>query len=79
MSILHFQLECYGLSDIGLVRSNNEDLWTCIEKYGFFALADGMGGHKSGEVAAKEAITFVQSSIEEFFIFPQTGTPGKPV
>ena len=72
VSISHLKLECYGLSDIGLVRSNNEDLWTCIEKHGFFALADGMGGHKSGEVAAKEAVTFVRSSIEEFFIFPRT-------
>ena len=71
MSIFNFYLDCYGLSDIGLVRSNNEDIWTCLEKYGFFALADGMGGHKSGEIAAKEAVTFVRSSIEEFFIFAQ--------
>ena len=69
MSIFDFHLDCYGLSDIGLTRTNNEDIWTCLENYGFFALADGMGGHKSGEVAAKEAIIFVRSSIEEFFIF----------
>ena len=46
----------YGLSDIGLVRSNNEDVWTALPDIGFFALADGMGGHQAGEIAAKEAI-----------------------
>lgn len=71
MSIFDFNLDCYGLSDIGLIRTNNEDIWTSLENYGFFAIADGMGGHKSGEVAAKEAITFVRSSIEEFFLFLQ--------
>jgi serine/threonine protein phosphatase PrpC len=50
------RLKFFGLSDIGLVRPNNEDVWTALPDIGFFALADGMGGHLSGEVAAKEAI-----------------------
>lgn len=62
-----FKLDCYGESDIGLVRSNNEDIWSALKEHGFFALADGMGGHKAGEVAAKEAVRFVCSSIEELF------------
>lgn len=46
----------FGLSDIGVSRSNNEDVWIAMPEIGFFALADGMGGHQAGEVAAKEAI-----------------------
>ena len=50
------RLKFFGMSDIGLQRSNNEDVWASLPEIGFFALADGMGGHKGGEVAAKEAI-----------------------
>jgi len=67
MNAFEFKLDSYGLSDIGLVRSNNEDVWTSMREHGFFALADGMGGHNAGEVAAKEAVRFVCSSIEELF------------
>jgi protein phosphatase len=45
-----------GLSDIGLTRQNNEDVWVALPEIGLFALADGMGGHRAGEVAAKDAI-----------------------
>jgi serine/threonine protein phosphatase PrpC len=45
-----------GISDIGLSRPNNEDVWAALPELGFFALADGMGGHQAGEIAAKEAI-----------------------
>lgn len=49
-------LKFSGLSDIGLIRQNNEDVWAAHPEHGLFALADGMGGHKAGEVAAQEAI-----------------------
>lgn len=44
-----------GLSDIGVARPNNEDVWSANPEMGFFALADGMGGHLAGEIAAQEA------------------------
>ncbi len=49
-------LKFSGLSDIGLIRQNNEDVWAAHPEHGLFALADGMGGHRAGEVAAQEAI-----------------------
>jgi len=50
------KLKHVGLSDIGLSRPNNEDVWAAIPEIGFFALADGMGGHQAGEVAAQVAV-----------------------
>lgn len=49
-------------SHTGKVRKNNEDycggefIDTSFESIGIFALADGMGGHKKGEVASKLAV-----------------------
>lgn len=44
-----------GRSHIGK-RSNNEDVWTIIPGGLGFLLADGMGGHRAGEIAAREAV-----------------------
>ncbi|MCY3974832.1 MAG: protein phosphatase 2C domain-containing protein [Simkaniaceae bacterium] len=68
MNPLRFTLKSFGHSDIGLARPNNEDVWDRLMENGFFALADGMGGHRAGEIAAQEAIRFLCASIEELFI-----------
>lgn len=43
-----------GLSDVGRVRSHNED--TVLLSPPLFAVADGLGGHEAGEVASSIAI-----------------------
>ncbi|NGX50259.1 MAG: Serine/threonine phosphatase stp [Chlamydiae bacterium] len=63
-----FKLSSCGISDVGLVRGNNEDALRMVEEHGLFVLADGMGGHKAGEIAAKEAVGFVCTSIKERFM-----------
>ena len=45
---LPYHVLCSGLTDIGLVRSNNEDAWERLDDFKFYVLADGMGGHRAG-------------------------------
>jgi len=49
-------IRAFGVSDAGKVRKSNEDKFVSDPTYGLFAVADGMGGHKAGEVAAQLAI-----------------------
>lgn len=56
LKLMTYKVLASGLSDIGLVRENNEDVWAKLTQQRFFALADGMGGHQAGEVAAQEAV-----------------------
>jgi serine/threonine protein phosphatase PrpC len=42
-------------TDVGMKRTHNEDYFSLIEDEQLFIVADGMGGHASGEVASKMA------------------------
>ena len=46
----------FGFSEIGKSHAQNEDRYLRNEKEGLFLIADGMGGHVSGETASQFAI-----------------------
>ncbi len=70
----------YGIaSDVGLMRKNNEDAcfgmqWHSITvdnrpDFGFFAVADGMGGHLDGERAAGIAVqTLASEMLDKIYV-----------
>lgn len=61
------KLTAYGQTDVGRMRSNNEDCFYLDEQRGLFIVADGMGGHAAGEIASKMAVDTVCEAIESKF------------
>ncbi len=57
-------MNCYGKTDRGLVREQNQD---CIfydanpKDQVIAVVADGMGGHKAGEIASKAVINYISN------------------
>jgi serine/threonine protein phosphatase PrpC len=50
-----------GLSDVGLQREHNEDSFCILPEFDLFVVADGMGGHKAGDVASRMATHTIAS------------------
>jgi protein phosphatase len=57
------RIEVAGQTDVGRKRSHNEDNFAIMAEYGLYVVADGMGGHASGEVASKMAV----DTLKDFF------------
>jgi len=55
-----------GLTDIGRKRENNEDLFYNDDQLGIYIVADGMGGHRAGEVASSTVVSSIKDYMEAF-------------
>jgi serine/threonine protein phosphatase PrpC len=58
-------IDIVGLTDQGQVRTNNEDAVWVDPELGLLIVADGMGGHKAGEVASGMAVTTVHDNFKQ--------------
>jgi protein phosphatase len=58
----------YGLTDVGRVRTNNEDALSFNEDLDVMVLADGMGGYNAGEVASSMAVAFVGNELVRWMV-----------
>ncbi len=56
-------INSYGMSDVGLVRSSNEDSYVLDPERGLFVVADGMGGAQAGETASRIAVETLAAEI----------------
>lgn len=50
-------------TDVGKVRGHNEDCYRINAGLGLYVLADGMGGHASGEIASEIAVEVIEQQI----------------
>ena len=58
-------IESSGITDIGRRREQNEDSLFYDDAMGLYVVADGMGGHKAGEVASKLVVETIRDYIDQ--------------
>ncbi len=64
------RLRFAGLTDVGRTRDNNEDNFFISDAEPLCIVADGMGGHNSGEVASAFAIRAVRDFYDRTLVDP---------
>jgi protein phosphatase len=58
-------IESAGITDVGRRRDQNEDSLFIDDGMGLYVVADGMGGHKAGEVASKLVVETIRDYLKQ--------------
>jgi len=58
-----YTIESAGLSDTGKTRKDNEDTLLIDDDMGLYVVADGMGGHRAGEVASQLVVDSIRDYV----------------
>ena len=58
------EIQSSGITDVGRRRKQNEDSLFYNDQMGLYVVADGMGGHKAGEVASKLVVETIRDYMD---------------
>jgi serine/threonine protein phosphatase PrpC len=59
-----------GVTNVGRVRTNNEDSFRIVDSMNLYILSDGMGGEAHGEIASAMAVEVVEKHCAETEVDP---------
>lgn len=62
---LQDRIAIIGLTDTGMIRKKNEDSIGFDSALGLIVLADGMGGHRGGEIASSMSVDAILDTLQQ--------------
>jgi serine/threonine protein phosphatase PrpC len=74
----YHQTEIASATDIGRVRTNNEDSYRVVPTLNLFVVSDGIGGQASGEVASAMAVDSIVAHCIEYSADSLAAARGEP-